>query len=44
MIVVNPIWGIGVGLEYLEDEDFGFIVILDLGILRITWYKDLIEE
>lgn len=37
------IHGLSVGMEYVDDEDLGFILNCDLGILRITWYKDMDE-
>ncbi len=43
MIAYQLIQGLSVGMEYVDDEDLGFIVNMDLGILRITWYKDMEE-
>ena len=40
MLSIGPIYGIAFGLEYLDDEDLGFIINVDLGIIRFTWYKD----
>jgi hypothetical protein len=36
--------GLSVGLEYVEAEEMGFVVNMDLGTLRVTWYRDLIED
>jgi hypothetical protein len=33
--------GFDVGLEYAESPEFGFVVMLSLGLLRLTFYKDL---
>jgi hypothetical protein len=41
MISFNFIHGLSVGLEYSDTEDLGFIVNLDLGIFRLTWFRDL---
>lgn len=41
MIVCQFIKGFSVGIEYYDDEDAGFLVNADLGLIRITWYKDL---
>lgn len=43
MIAFQFIRGLSVGIEYLDDEDMGFIVNCDLGIIRITWYRDMDE-
>ena len=44
MLVFAPIYGLSVGLEYVDTEDLGLIINLDLGFLRITWYKDVEED
>lgn len=44
VIVFDWVRGLSVGLEYVDSEDLGFIVNLDLGLLRITWYRDLVDE
>lgn len=44
MLVFDWVRGLSVGLEYVDSEDLGFIVNLDLGLLRITWYRDLVDE
>lgn len=41
MIVIRLIKGVSVGLEYDDDEDIGFFVNVDLGVFRVTWYKNL---
>ena len=43
MLVFQFIKGLSLGLEYVEHEEMGFIVNLDFGIIRCTWYRDLIE-
>lgn len=43
MFTIQLITGLSVGFEYLDDEELGFIINIDLGILRITWYKDIEE-
>jgi hypothetical protein len=44
MFQLQLIKGLSVGLEYADTEEVGFIVNLDLGILRVTWYRDLVED
>lgn len=44
MLVYQFIKGLAVGLEYVDDEDLGFIVNADLGVVRFTWYRDLNVE
>jgi hypothetical protein len=44
MIVFNWIKGCSVGIEYDEHDDIGFVINLDLGFFRFTWYRDLEEE
>ena len=41
MIQIGGIFGFSVGIEYFDDEQFGFGINLDLGILRITWFRDV---
>lgn len=41
MITFGWIQGLCFGLEYTEDEDLGFILCLDLGLIRVVWYKDM---
>jgi hypothetical protein len=43
MILFQFIHGLAFGIEYVEDERMGFIGCLDLGVLRILWYKDVVE-
>ncbi len=38
VILLEPIYGIGVGLEWVPDED---AFILDLLILRIVWLRNV---
>jgi hypothetical protein len=38
------IHGFSVGLEYFDREEYGFGINCDLGIFRITWYKDLTDD
>ena len=42
MFVFQWITGLSIGLEYVERKELGFIVNLDLGIIRLTWYRDLV--
>jgi hypothetical protein len=44
MFTFQFIKGLSVGLEYVEAEEIGFVVNVDLGIFRVTWYRDLIED
>lgn len=44
ILQLAPIKGFSVGLEFDEREDFGFLVNCDLGLIRITWFKDLAPE
>jgi len=44
MIVFQLIHGLAFGIEYVDTEDMGFIGCLDLGLLRILWYKDMEED
>lgn len=44
MFQLKLIKGLSVGLEYVDTEKMGFIVNMDLGIFRITWYRDLIDD
>jgi hypothetical protein len=44
MFQLQWIYGLSVGLEYMDTEEVGFIVNLDLGILRVTWYRDLVDD
>lgn len=41
MLTFGWIQGLCFGLEYTEDEDLGFILCLDLGLIRMVWYKDM---
>lgn len=41
MFTFKFITGLSVGLEYFEHEVIGFGVNLDLGIFRVTWYRDI---
>ena len=41
MIVINLIKGLSFGFEYVDHEEYGFIVNLDLGILRFQYFKDI---
>jgi hypothetical protein len=43
MIVFGFVKGLCFGIEYDEHEDIGFVINLDLGIFRVTWYRDLEE-
>lgn len=36
--------GLSLGIEYVETEEMGFILCIDLGLFRILWYKDMVEE
>ena len=42
MFIFSIIGGLAFGLEYGEDPDAGFVLMLHLGLVRITWYKDLV--
>ena len=44
MITFSWIQGLVFGLEYADDEEIGFMICLDLGVIRLVWYKDLTEE
>jgi len=44
LITFGWIQGLCFGLEYTEDDDLGFILCLDLGVLRVVWYKDVVDE
>lgn len=44
LISIQLIHGLSVGLEYVDTEELGFIVNLDLGIVRFTWYRDLEDD
>lgn len=41
MITIQGIKGLCIGLEFDETEEWGFIINLDLGFFRVTWFKDL---
>lgn len=41
MIVFQVIHGLSVGLEYFDREVYGFGINLDLGFIRVTWYRDI---
>jgi hypothetical protein len=41
MFTMMPIKGVSIGLEYFDREDLGFGINADLGVLRVTWYKDV---
>jgi hypothetical protein len=41
MLTFGWIQGLCFGLEYTEDEELGFILCLDLGLIRMVWYKDM---
>ena len=41
MLVISLIQGLAVGLEYFSDEEMGFGINLDLGIIRFTYYFDI---
>jgi hypothetical protein len=41
MFQFSFIKGASLGLEYFDSQIFGFGLNLDLGILRVTWYKDV---
>ena len=41
MFAFMLIHGFSVGLEYFDRDEYGFGVNADLGILRVTWYKDI---
>ena len=41
MITWQLIKGASVGLEYFDNETLGFGVNADIGLLRVTWYKDI---
>lgn len=43
MIQADIIQGFDIGLEYIESEEFGFVLTLSLGVVRFTWFKDLVE-
>lgn len=40
MIQFMWIKGLSVGLEYDENPEYGFVINCDLGLFRITWFKD----
>jgi hypothetical protein len=40
-VTFTLIKGVSCGLEYFDHSLFGFGVNLDLGIFRLTWYKDV---
>ncbi len=44
MITFGFIQGLCFGLEYTQDEELGFIICLDLGLFRIVYYKDMVED
>lgn len=44
IIQIAPIYGLSFGLEYDEREEIGFLINVDLGLLRITWFRDIEPE
>jgi hypothetical protein len=38
------IHGLSFGLEYFDRDDIGFGINIDAGILRLTWYKDIVID
>ena len=43
MFIIQWIHGLSLGIEYVEHETYGFIVNIDVGIVRVTWYRDIEE-
>lgn len=41
MITMMLIRGLSFGLEYFDRDDYGFGINVDLGLLRVTWYRDV---
>jgi hypothetical protein len=37
------ITGMSLGIEYMETEEFGFVLTASLGFIRVYWFKDLEE-
>lgn len=42
MIQIQIIKGLSLGMEYVDHEEYGFVINIDLGVFRVTWYKDIV--
>lgn len=43
MFDISFIGGLNFGLEYFDSDALGFGCILSLGLIRVYWYRDLVE-